>query len=91
MHERHWSLIAQAWMKLDDRNRAMGAISKAEELAKYEWNFVAEAWKKLLSMKESERKSLGVRARQRIIDHYSLDKMTASYCQLYRDIITGVG
>jgi glycosyltransferase involved in cell wall biosynthesis len=48
---------------------------------------LAKAWVDLLALPESERLSLGVRARQRIVDHYSVDKMVSAYSQLYRDII----
>jgi len=48
---------------------------------------LAKAWVDLLALPESERLSIGVRARQRIVDHYSADKMVSAYSQLYRDII----
>jgi glycosyltransferase involved in cell wall biosynthesis len=48
---------------------------------------LAKAWVDLLALPESERLSHGVRARQRIIDHYSVDEMVSAYSQLYRDII----
>jgi glycosyltransferase involved in cell wall biosynthesis len=50
---------------------------------------LANAWYSLLSLTEFDRQSLGLRARQHIIEHYSLDKMVSAYDQLYRDIITG--
>jgi glycosyltransferase involved in cell wall biosynthesis len=48
---------------------------------------LARAWADILSFQESERRSLGLSARQRIINDYSLDKMVSAYSQLYRDII----
>jgi glycosyltransferase involved in cell wall biosynthesis len=48
---------------------------------------LAKAWTEILSLSPSERQSLGLIARQRIIDHYSLDKMVSAYCRLYQDII----
>jgi glycosyltransferase involved in cell wall biosynthesis len=36
-----------------------------------------------------ERRRMGERARQRIIEHYKVEKMAAAYAGLYRDIITG--
>jgi glycosyltransferase involved in cell wall biosynthesis len=48
---------------------------------------LAKAWSEILSLSPSERQSLGLIARQRIIDHYSLDKMVSAYCRLYQDII----
>jgi glycosyltransferase involved in cell wall biosynthesis len=50
---------------------------------------LADAWESLLARSLNERKELGSLARQQIIDHYSLEKMTATYNQLYRDIIAG--
>lgn len=50
---------------------------------------LARAWVDLLALPESERLSLGGRARQRIVNHYSVDKMVSAYSQLYRDIIAG--
>jgi glycosyltransferase involved in cell wall biosynthesis len=48
---------------------------------------LAKAWTEILSLSPGERQSLGLMARQRIIDHYSLDRMVSAYCQLYQDII----
>jgi glycosyltransferase involved in cell wall biosynthesis len=48
---------------------------------------LAKAWTEILSLSPGERQSLGLMARQRIIDHYSLDRMVLAYCQLYQDII----
>lgn len=50
---------------------------------------LAAAWVELLSLPPEERRALGRKARQRILDHYSLEKMVAAYAGLYRDIITG--
>ena len=48
---------------------------------------LANAWKNLLILSKPEHSSLGARARQHIVDHYSLEKMASSYSELYRDII----
>ena len=48
---------------------------------------LVKAWNDFLGLPESERKSMGVKARQRICEHFSLDGMTAAYSRLYRDII----
>jgi len=48
---------------------------------------LAQAWENLLTRPQNERKQLGLQARRRIEEHYSLGKMTAAYSQLYRDII----
>ena len=52
---------------------------------------LANAWHSLLSLSEFDRQSLGLRARQLIVERYSLDKMVSAYDQLYRDIIAGSG
>jgi glycosyltransferase involved in cell wall biosynthesis len=51
---------------------------------------LANAWAELLDLPESERLLLSSRARQRIIDCYSLKRMAESYSQLYRDIIADI-
>jgi glycosyltransferase involved in cell wall biosynthesis len=48
---------------------------------------LANAWMELLSLSQDERRWLGIKARQRIINQYSLERMAESYSQLYRDII----
>ena len=52
---------------------------------------LANAWNSLLSLSDFDRQSLGARARQRIIECYSLEKMVSAYDQLYRDIMAGSG
>jgi len=52
---------------------------------------LASACAALLGEPPEERQVLGRKARQRILDHYSLDTMVAAYAGLYRDIITGSG
>ena len=52
---------------------------------------LADAWAELLSMDESQKKLMGVRSRQRIIEQYSMERMVSAYSQLYRDIIAGSG
>jgi glycosyltransferase involved in cell wall biosynthesis len=49
---------------------------------------LAGAWSDLLSLPVEELRALGRQARQRIKDHYSLEKMVAAYAGLYQDIIT---
>lgn len=48
---------------------------------------LAAAWVELLSLTASERFALGQRARQRIIQHFSLEKMVQAYARVHRDII----
>ncbi len=50
---------------------------------------LAEAWEALLALPPSARQALGRAARQRVEDHYSLEKMAAAYARLYEDIIEG--
>jgi glycosyltransferase involved in cell wall biosynthesis len=50
---------------------------------------LVEAWRSLLALPVMERAALGKRARQRIMEHYDLQKTTAEYAQLYRVIIAG--
>jgi glycosyltransferase involved in cell wall biosynthesis len=52
---------------------------------------LADAWAELLSMDESQKKLIGVRSRQRIVEQYSMERMVSAYSQLYRDIIAGSG
>jgi glycosyltransferase involved in cell wall biosynthesis len=47
---------------------------------------LAEAWKTLIEMGTEERTMLGKKARQRIIEHYSLPMITKQYEALYREI-----
>ena len=49
---------------------------------------LAAAWVDLLSISSEERQIRGKKARQRILDHYSLEKMVSAYTGLYQDIIT---
>jgi len=46
------------------------------------------AWQHLLNAGSDYRKNLGISARQRIIDHYSLTSMVQAYEELYKNIIT---
>lgn len=48
---------------------------------------LAAAWAELLSLTASERFALGQQARQRIIQHFSLEKMVQAYARVHRDII----
>jgi glycosyltransferase involved in cell wall biosynthesis len=47
------------------------------------------AWQRLLDAGPDFRKAMGIRARKRIIEHYSLQSMISRYEALYRDLTTG--
>jgi glycosyltransferase involved in cell wall biosynthesis len=47
---------------------------------------LAAAWLKILHMSPQERHALGTRARSRIIQHFSLEKMAEDYYQLYQQV-----
>lgn len=48
---------------------------------------LAAAWKQMLEMPEAERRELGARARQRIVERYSLDSVAQQYLEVYRDVL----
>ena len=48
---------------------------------------LAEGWKKTLTMSQEERVSLGLAARQRIMENFSLDVVVARYENLYHEVI----
>jgi glycosyltransferase involved in cell wall biosynthesis len=48
---------------------------------------LASAWTELLQLNPDARHELGLLARQRILDHFSLASMTLAYGRLYHDII----
>jgi len=48
---------------------------------------LAHAWAELFDLPSEERTALGQRARQRIHENFSIEKMAAAYAQLYKDII----
>ncbi len=50
---------------------------------------LAAAWVKILRKSSQERHALGLKARARIIEHFSLNKMVESYYQLYRQVLSG--
>jgi glycosyltransferase involved in cell wall biosynthesis len=50
---------------------------------------LAAAWEGLLGLAPDERERLGARARRRVLDRFSLERMADAYAQLYRDIIGG--
>jgi glycosyltransferase involved in cell wall biosynthesis len=50
---------------------------------------LSNAWAEILSLPLDKRRSLGLKARQRIVNHYSLARMASAYNQLYREIIKG--
>lgn len=47
---------------------------------------LCEGWSKLVALGSEGRYILGERARQRIVDHYSLAANTAAYAELYRSL-----
>lgn len=47
---------------------------------------LAKGWDSLLTMDRAERKDLGLRARKRIIEHFSLDAVASSYARLYTEL-----
>lgn len=47
---------------------------------------LAAGWRRLLDMRQDERSRLGMAARQRIGERYSLKKIVAQYEQLYRSM-----
>ena len=48
---------------------------------------LAEAWYRILSMPESERRALGLRGRERIVNNYSIQRMVQSYVELYHSVL----
>ena len=48
---------------------------------------LADAWERMLTMGEAARQELGQRARARIVEHYSLDRMVEAYASLYRQVL----
>lgn len=44
---------------------------------------LANAWKHLLALPDGERQALGARARLRVIEHFSLERIAARYAALY--------
>lgn len=49
---------------------------------------MAAAWQEMASLGEGGRLALGARARQRVLENFSLDRVTDRYESLYRDILT---
>ncbi len=47
---------------------------------------LADAWEKILSMPRKKRKALGLKARKRIIDNFSMDAIAKKYEKLYREV-----
>lgn len=52
---------------------------------------LSQAWDDLLSLDRSDREDLGRRARRRIRENYSLDKMARRYAELYQEVLRCVG
>ena len=48
---------------------------------------LANGWKKLILLGAEGRKALGVKARQKVIEHYSLDTVVAQYENLYHLVL----
>ncbi|MEW6117623.1 MAG: glycosyltransferase [Nitrospirota bacterium] len=49
---------------------------------------LATAWSELIEMGEDSRKKLGLKARQRIIDNFSLEKVVKKYEELYIEVMS---
>jgi len=52
---------------------------------------LAEAWQALLSLPEAKLETLKQSARQRVLDRYAIEKVTADYVQLYRAVHAKIG
>ncbi len=50
---------------------------------------LANAWEELLKMEPEQRRQLGLRARQRIQERYSLDAVVRQYEALFREVVEG--
>ena len=50
---------------------------------------LANAWEELLKMEPEQRRQLGMRARQRIQERYSLDAVVRQYEALFREVVEG--
>jgi glycosyltransferase involved in cell wall biosynthesis len=48
---------------------------------------LAEAWAELLSLSKEERKRLGIKARKRIQEHFSLEQIVTKFKKLYKKLI----
>ena len=49
-------------------------------------NALSDAWQKLLELNPERRKQLGLAARERVVNNFSLDKTTQQYEKVYEDI-----
>jgi glycosyltransferase involved in cell wall biosynthesis len=47
---------------------------------------LAEGWQQVIELSNEERELLGNKARQRIIDHFSLDSVVNQYENLYQSV-----
>jgi glycosyltransferase involved in cell wall biosynthesis len=52
---------------------------------------IASAWRDMLGLTSQERAERGSRARQRIVEHFSIQKMVERYEQLYTDVAARAG
>lgn len=50
---------------------------------------LARGWETLLGLPQGQRRALGQAARQRVMAHFSLDRVAADYAKLYKEIIDG--
>lgn len=51
---------------------------------------LVEGWRSLIDIGFEQRQALGQRARQRIVQHYSIEKIRDQYETLYQDVVAGV-
>ena len=52
---------------------------------------IASAWRDMLSLTPPERAERGTRARQRIVEHFSIQKMVERYERLYTEVAASTG
>jgi glycosyltransferase involved in cell wall biosynthesis len=52
---------------------------------------LASGWEKLLELKFEERRKVGLRARQRVMEHFSLETVVGTYKQVYEEILVKHG
>jgi len=59
-----------------------GVIVPAEDPVR-----LAEGWRRVLSLRDAERAAWGERARARIVENFSLERMVGEYQGLYRSLL----
>ncbi len=52
---------------------------------------LAQGWLKLLSLTPEERRRLGMAARKRIAEHFSIERMVERYRSLYEEVVNSTG